>query len=67
MFSTDFSFKFSCTWNFVTKREIRKEQQEAGHFEDFEAFSFVASIFKYSSTSSTGVSSFFPIVLDVLF
>ena len=38
-----------------------------GHFDDFEAFSLAASIFKYSSTSSTGVSSFLPIIPEVLF
>ena len=64
MFATEFSFKFSSTGDLVTKREIREEQQ--GN-EDFEAFSLAASIFKYYSTSSTGFSSFFPIVPDVLF
>ena len=33
----------------------------------FEASSLVASIFKYSSTSCTGVSSFFLVALGVLF
>ena len=33
----------------------------------FEAFSLAASILKYSSTSSTGVSSFFPVALGILF
>ena len=32
-----------------------------------EAFSLATSILKYSSTSSTGVSSFFPVALGVLF
>ena len=32
-----------------------------------EAFSLAASILKYSSTSSTGVSSFFLVALGVLF
>ena len=27
-----------------------KEEKQSNHFEDFEAFSLVASIFKYSST-----------------
>ena len=38
-----------------------------GHVEAFEDFSLVASFFKYSSTSSSGVSSSFLIVLEVLF
>ena len=67
MFAIDFSFKFSGTRDLVTNREIREEQQEAGHFEDFEVFSLAASIFKYSSTSSTRVSYFYPIVLEFLF
>ena len=66
MFSTNFLFMFSCIGDLVTKREVREEKQGVGHFEDFEAFSLVASIFKYSSTSSTRVSSFFPFVLDAL-
>ena len=44
-----------------------KEEKQCNHFEDFEAFSLTASIFKYSSTSSIGVSSLLPIVLEVLF
>ena len=49
---------------------IRGKEQGVGHFEDFEAFeafSLAASNFKYSLTSSTEVSSFFPLVPDVLF
>ena len=37
------------------------------HFLLFEAFSLVASILKYSSTSFTEVSSFFSVALGVLF
>ena len=37
------------------------------HFLILEAFSLAASILKYSSTFSTRVSSFFPVVLGVLF
>ena len=33
------------------------------HFLLLEAFSLATSIFKYSSTSSTGVSSLFPVAL----
>ena len=48
-----------------TEREKRKEDNV--HFLLFEAFSLVASILKYSSTSSTGVNSFFLVALGVLF
>ena len=44
-----------------------KKEKQCNHFEDFEAFFLVASIFKYSSTSSTGVNSFLSIVSEVLF
>ena len=37
------------------------------YFLFFEAFSLAASILKYSSTSSIGVHSFFPVALGVLF
>ena len=67
MFATDFSFKFSCTWDLATRIEIREEQQEASHFEDFEAFSLVDSIFKYFSSLFIGDSSFLLIVPEVLF
>ena len=46
-----------------TKRETR----QCSFFFLFEAFSLAASILKYSSTSSTRVSSFFPVTLGVLF
>ena len=45
------------------------EEQDNFHFLLLAAFSLVASILKYSSTSSTGVSSFFYflVLLGVLF
>ena len=43
------------------------EKQDNFYFLLLVAFSLVASILKYSSTSSTGVSSFFLISLGVLF
>ena len=39
----------------------------ASYFLLLKAFSLAASILKYSSTSSIGVSSFFPVALGVLF
>ena len=42
-----------------------KEENQCNHFEDFEACALAAFIFKYSLTSSTGVSSFLSIVLEV--
>ena len=48
-----------------TERENGKEDNV--HFLLFRAFSLTASILKYSSTSSNGVSSFFPVALGVLF
>ena len=43
------------------------EEQNNFHFLFLAAFSLEASILKYSSTSSTGVSSFFLVPLEVLF
>ena len=43
------------------------EEQDNFHFLPLVAFSLVASILKYSSTSSTWVSSFFLVSLGVLF
>ena len=42
------------------------EEQDKFHFLLFPAFSLSASILKYSSTSSTGVSSFFFVTLEAL-
>ena len=46
---------------------MRNEEKQCNHFEDFEACALATSIFKYSSTSSTGISYFLPIVPEVLF
>ena len=43
------------------------EEQDDFHFLFITAFSLAASILKYSSTSSTGVSSFFFFTLGALF
>ena len=43
------------------------EEQDNVHFLLLAAFSLATSILKYSSTSSTGVSSFFLVSLGVLF
>ena len=43
------------------------EEQDNFHFLLLAAFSLVASILKYSSTSSTGVSSFFFVTPGALF
>ena len=43
------------------------EKQDNFYFLLLVAFSLAASILKYSSTSSTGVSSFFLVSLGVLF
>ena len=43
------------------------EEQDNFHFLFIAAFSLAASILKYSSTSSTGVSSFFFFTLGALF
>ena len=43
------------------------EKEGDVHFLLLETFSLVASILKYYSTSSTGVSSLFPLALGVLF
>ena len=61
----NFLFKISDGRDLVTKRE--KEKNQCNHFEDFEAYALAASIFKYFSTSSTGVRYFLPIVPEVLF
>ena len=62
-----FSFKFTGTEDLFTKREKGRKNNRVSHFEDFKAFYLVASIFKYSSTSSIRVSSLFFIVPYVSF
>ena len=49
-----------------TEREKRWKSR-VSYFLLLEAFSLDASTLKYSSTSSTRVSSFFPVALGVLF
>ena len=51
----------------VYSQSMRDKEKKSNHFLDFEAFSSAASTFKYSSTSSTRVSSFLPIALEILF
>ena len=46
---------------------MRRWNSRLSYFLFLESLSFAASILRYSSTSSTGVSSFFPNVLGVLF
>ena len=56
-------------FNFLGMRDMVKEREtrKCSFLFLFEAFSLAASILKYYSTSSTGVSYFFPIALGVLF
>ena len=51
----------------VYSQSMRDKEKKSNHFLDFEVFSLAASIFKYSSTSSTRVSYFLPIALEILF
>ena len=44
-----------------------KEENQCNHLEDFDYYALAASIFKYSSTSTIGVSFFLPIIPEVLF
>ena len=46
---------------------MRRWNSRVSYFLFLPSLSFAASILRYSSTSSTGVSSFFPDVLGVLF
>ena len=53
-------------WTLSTER-MRRWNIRVSYFLFLTFFSFATSILRYSSTSSTGVSSFFPDVLGVLF
>ena len=54
-------------WTLNTERMRRWKRKSIVHFLFLVALSLAASILRYSSTSSTGVSSFFLDVLGVLF